>query len=141
DSTVGSPWRKNTPTSYPSRHLDRLARLDQRAFVIDPGELERAGFRRLELELEIRVGRNRAFQIAAENELAVEFARKDIDDHARDRLAAYVLAKSGLHDVRNQRLDVDRLALPNFLLVEPDAGFGLCHGGLQNLPAWRSSER
>src|SRR5262249_1804879 len=71
--------------------------------------------------------------IAAEDELAIQLAAEGVDDHARDGLAACVLPQSGLHDVRNQRLDVDCLALPDFLFVEPDTGFDLlCHGFLPN---------
>src|SRR5215470_11391478 len=53
----------------PSRYLDGFRRLYARAFVIDPGEFERAGLGRFELELEIRIGGNRAFEVAAENKL------------------------------------------------------------------------
>src|SRR6266446_4957083 len=115
----------------PSRHRDRLGRLGPHAFLVDPDELEHAGFGGLKLELEIRVGRNRAFKIAPENEFAVELATERVDDHAWDQLAACVLAKARFHDVRNQRLDVDGLAFSNFLFVEPDAGFGLCHDALR----------
>src|SRR5215468_3272038 len=122
----------------PSRYLDGFRHLYARAFVIDPGEFERAGLGRFELELEIRIGGNRAFEVAAENKLAVELARESVDDHERDWLAARVFAQTGLHHVRDQRLDVDGVAFLDVFLVEPDAGLDFCHGALRMVANARS---
>src|SRR3981081_4299180 len=79
------------------------------AVVAVPLERDRAAFGRHRVEGDEGVGGDRRVEVGAENFLAVVAAGELGDDVARDRLAHVVVAVAGLHDVRDQRLDLDGL--------------------------------
>src|ERR1700730_12047939 len=79
------------------------------AVVAGPLERDRAAFGRHRVEGDERIGGDRRVKVGAENLLAVVAAGELRDDVARDRLAHVVVTVAGLHDVRDQRLDLDGL--------------------------------
>src|ERR1700722_3104820 len=98
-------------TKESSCHLDLAVFRRHGAVVVEPGEAEGAAFGHPRRELDVGVGRDRRLEVDAEHELVVERGGELVDDLARDELAALVLAKAGLHDVGDQRPDLDHLAL------------------------------
>src|SRR5262249_36463099 len=68
----------------------------------------------------IGIGGNRRLEVAGEHRPAVEGTGEAIDDIARDRLAVRIPALAGFHHMRNQRADLDHLALLGELR-QPDA--------------------
>ena len=69
------------------------------------------------------LARHRRLEVGGEHFLAVHRAGELVENFARDGLAGAILALAGLHDMRDERLDLDEVALLRFLLVELDAGF------------------
>ena len=65
-------------------------------------------------------------EIGREDFLAVHRGGELVEDLARDHLAVGALALAGFHDVRDERLHLDEVALLGFLLVELDARFDGC---------------
>src|SRR5262245_17420827 len=66
------------------------------------------------MKLNVRISSDRRLHVGREHRLAVKFARELVDDLARNRLAILVLALTRLHDVGQQGLDLDDLALFRF---------------------------
>src|SRR5262249_40072823 len=75
------------------------------------------------VEAHERIGGDRREEIGAEDLLAVVAGDEARDDVAWDRLADVVVTEAGLHDVRDQRLDLDHLAA-FCLLRHVDEGAG-----------------
>src|SRR3954470_2153258 len=116
------------PRISSSGDRDLLLGRDLRAVVVDPGEGEGAALLGLELELHVGIGRDRRLEVGREERLAVELDGELVDDLARNDRAGAVAALPRLHDVRNEGLDLDEVALLGGLLVEADAGLHVCHG-------------
>ena len=97
-----------------SRHRNEILADDFLAVVIDPGKHYGTGFLRAEPELNVRVGRDRRFEVSGKHLLAVHGANELVQDLARDRVSAGVLALTGLHDMRYQGLDLDEVIFFRF---------------------------
>src|SRR3981081_140264 len=79
------------------------------AVVAGPLERDRSACARHRVEGDEGMGGDCGVEVGAEKLLAVVAAGELGDDVARDRLAHVVVAIAGLHDVRDQRLDLDGL--------------------------------
>src|SRR5262245_54005228 len=86
---------------------DRLIDTDRGAVVVNPGEIEDPAFLDPHRKLQIRIGGDRRFEVACEHWLPVEAAREAIDDITRNELATLILPLAVLHDMGDQRLDLD----------------------------------
>ena len=69
------------------------------AIVIDPGQDDRTGLLRPELELNVGICGDGRLEVGRKHLLAVHSAGELVDDLAGDHLAAGILALPGLHDV------------------------------------------
>src|SRR3974390_7128 len=98
-----------------SAYRDCLFRRSDGTVIIRPRELERAAFLDLCVKLHVRIGGDRRFENGGEYRFAVKFAREPVDDLPWNRLAVFVLPLTGLHYVRQQRLDLDDFAFLGFL--------------------------
>ena len=105
---------------------------DLLAVVVDPGEHDRTGFLGAKLELNVRIGGDRGFEVGGEDLFAVHRAGELIQDLARDRVSAGILSLPGLHDVRHQGLDLDEVAFLRLFLVELDARLDIGHCNLSS---------
>src|SRR6202521_4964955 len=79
------------------------------AVIVGPFEFQRPALGRHREESDERVRGDRLMQVGAEDFRAVIGAHEQVDDVARDGGAGFVAPVSGLHDVRDQRLDLDDL--------------------------------
>src|SRR5262249_46203823 len=110
---------------------DRLVGGDHGTIIVDPAEPEGPAALDLCSELDERIGCDSGFEVGGEHALAIKVARELVDDLARDRVAALVLAEPGLHRMRQERLDLDNLAFFGFLWnLSPRRR---CHDALLNL--------
>src|SRR5215470_15502454 len=78
-------------------YRNRLFAGDGRAIIVGPGQHHRAGFIGLELELDIRVCRDRGLEIGGEHLLAGDRADELVEDLTRHDGARRVAAVSGFH--------------------------------------------
>src|SRR6188474_306548 len=122
--------------SISSADGDLLFADDRGAVVVMPRQHDRARFHRLELELDVRVCRDGRLEVGGEHLLAGDRAGELLQDLARDGIALRVLALTGFHDVGDERLYLDDIALLGFFLVELDAR--LDGGGHDECPLSRS---
>src|SRR6516165_1828206 len=106
-----TPKSRNAPRIR-SRSFDRDLRrggLDL-ALIVGPFELQRAAFVRHGEKGDERVRGNRLVQIGVEDFGAVIGANEIVDNVARDGRAGRIAPVAGFHDMRDQGLDLDRLA-------------------------------
>src|SRR5215470_9395735 len=94
-----------------SLHDDLRRRSLHLPIVVGPAKLQRSALRRHREEGDERVRGDRLMQVGAENLRAVVGAHEQIDDIARDRRPGFVAPISGFHHMRDQRLDLDDLAV------------------------------
>src|SRR5262249_8767882 len=84
----------------------------RKTIVARPLELELAAGNRDRKERDERIGSDRGRKVGAEDLLAVIGANKELDYVAQLNFTRAIRTITGLHRVRDQRLDLDHLAAP-----------------------------